>query len=155
MCLCGRRRARRRCAECGVAVARHETAVRDALEADYRLHGFVWDARATGQRLAPRAARARRPDFLWTFEAACVALEVDENEHAGYDAADEERRKREIERALGRPVLWVRVRVARGATHEATGLAVVAAADNIAELISLARKKVGDSKTKDLTIRAR
>ena len=153
MCLCGRRRARRRCAECGGAVARHETAVRDALEADYRLHGFVWDARATGR--ASRAASARRPDFLWTFVAACVALEVDENEHAGYDAADEERRKREIERALGRPVLWVRVRVARGATHEATGLAVVAAADNIAELISLARKKVGDSKTKDLTIRAR
>jgi len=152
MCLCGRRRARRRCAECGSAVARHEMAVREALEADYRLHGFVWDARSSS--LSSRQC-TRRPDFLWTFEAACVALEVDENEHAGYDAEDEERRTREIEDSMGRPVFWVRVRVARGATHEATGLAVVAAADNIAELISLARKKVGGSKTKDLTIRAR
>jgi hypothetical protein len=153
MCLCGRRRARRRCAECGSAVARHEMAVREALEADYRLHGFVWDARSSSS-LSSRQC-TRRPDFLWTFEAACVALEVDENEHAGYDAEDEARRTREIEDSMGRPVFWVRVRVARGATHEATGLAVVAAADNIAELISLARKKVGDSKTKDLTIRAR
>ena len=120
--------------------------MRDALEADYRLHGFVWDA---------RAKCARRPDFLWTFDSACVALEVDENEHAGYDAEDEARRTEQIERALGRPVFWARVRVARGATHEATGLAVVAAADRIAELISLARKKVGDSKTKNLTIRAK
>ena len=126
--------------------------MRDALEADYRLHGFVWDARASR---ASRAKCARRPDFMWTFDSACVALEVDENEHAGYDAADEERRTDEIERAMGRPVVWVRVRVARGATHEATGSAVVAAADRIAELISLARKKVGDSKTKNLTITAK
>jgi hypothetical protein len=139
-------------------------AVREALEADYRLHGFVWDARSSSSlssgsssSLSSVSSRqcTRRPDFLWTFEAACVALEVDENEHAGYDAEDEERRTREIEDSMGRPVFWVRVRVARGATHEATGLAVVAAADNIAELISLARKKVGGSKTKDLTIRAR
>jgi hypothetical protein len=140
MCLCGRRSARRRCAECAGASARHETAVRDALEADHRLRGFAWDARAARSR--------RRPDFLWTFDRACVALEVDEAEHAGYDAEDELARVAEIERALGRRVAWVRVRVAAGATRAATEAAVVSAADAIAELISLARKKVGDLQPK-------
>ena len=141
MCLCGRRRSRRRCAECGRTSKRYETAVRDALESDHRLAGFVWDARA-----AP--ATRRRPDFLWTFDRACVALEVDENEHADYDAEDEAARVREIERALGRSVAWIRVRVARGATRECTEASVVAASDLIAELISSAQKKVGDSHPK-------
>jgi hypothetical protein len=142
MCLCGRRRARRRCAECGVQSARYETVVRDALDSDHRLAGFAWDARAGC------GATRRRPDFLWTFDRTCVALEVDENEHAGYDAQDEARRVLEIERALGRSVFWVRVRVARDATREELRESVVASSDLIADLISLARKKVGDSQTK-------
>jgi hypothetical protein len=55
---------------------------------------------------------------------------------------------REIERALGRSVAWIRVRVARGATRECTEASVVAASDLIAELISSAQKKVGDSQPK-------
>ena len=145
MCLCGRRTARRRCAECARNSTRHETAVRDALEADHRLRGFVWDARAAGRC-------TRRPDFLWTFERSCVALEVDENEHASYDPADERARVEEIERALGRPVSWVRVRVAPGASRDDTEAAVVDAADVIADVVFSARKKTGGSKIKNVTI---
>jgi hypothetical protein len=122
--------------------------VRDALESDYRLAGFAWDSRAlTGP--SARKSKARRPDFLWKFDGACVVLEVDENEHRDYDARDEEARVAEVERALGRPVSWVRLRVARGASLEAVRERVAeSVADLIAELISLARKKVGDSQTK-------
>jgi hypothetical protein len=119
--------------------------VRDALEADHRLRGFVWDARAAGRC-------TRRPDFLWTFERSCVALEVDENEHASYDPADERARVEEIERALGRPVSWVRVRVAPGASRDDTEAAVVDAADVIADVVFSARKKTGGSKIKNVTI---
>ena len=157
MCLCGRRQTRRRCAECGRESARYETAVRDVLASDYRLAGFAWDTRAAGRqsvwreqsKTTTRGARsARRPDFLWTFDGACVVLEVDENEHRDYDPADEEARVREIERALGRRVAWVRLRIARGASLDAVRERVEESADIIAELISLARKKVGDSQTK-------
>lgn len=160
MCLCGRRQTRRRCAECGRESARYETAVRDALDSDYRLAGFAWDTRAltTGQSLASaspnerkseRRAKARRPDFLWKFDGACVVLEVDENEHRDYDERDEEARVAEVERALGRPVAWVRLRIARGASLDAVRVRVAESVlDLLAELISLARKKVGDSQTK-------
>ena len=159
MCLCGRRQTRRRCAECGRESARYETAVRDALDSDYRLAGFAWDTRAlttTSPSLASlaslasaRRAKARRPDFLWKFDGACVVLEVDENEHRDYDERDEEARVAEVERALGRPVAWVRLRIARGASLDAVRVRVAESVlDLLAELISLARKKVGDSQTK-------
>ncbi len=159
MCLCGRRQTRRRCAECGRESARYETAVRDVLASDYRLAGFAWDTRAASrqskqskQSTTSKASKdnqcARRPDFLWMFDGACVVLEVDENEHRDYDAADEEARVDEIERALGRRVAWVRLRIARGAPIDAVRARVEESADIIAELISLARKKVGDSQTK-------
>lgn len=156
MCLCGRRQTRRRCAECGRESARYETAVRDVLASDYRLAGFAWDTRAASRqstrsktsKQSDTTKCARRPDFLWTFDGACVVLEVDENEHRDYDAADEEARVDEIERALGRRVAWVRLRIARGAPIDAVRARVEESADIIAELISLARKKVGDSQTK-------
>ena len=151
--MCGRRRARRRCAECGAVggAARHETAVRDALDSDYRLAGFAWDTRAKSKSksASERRAKARRPDFLWKFDGACVVLEVDENEHRDYDERDEEARVAEVERALGRPVAWVRLRIARGASLDAVRVRVAdSVLDLLAELISLARKKVGDSQTK-------
>ena len=154
MCLCGRRQTRRRCAECGRESARYETAVRDALDSDYRLAGFAWDTRALTTTTSPslasaRRAKARRPDFLWKFDGACVVLEVDENEHRDYDERDEEARVAEVERALGRPVAWVRLRIARGASLDAVRVRVAESVlDLLAELISLARKKVGDSQTK-------
>lgn len=165
MCLCGRRQTRRRCAECGRESARYETAVRDALDSDYRLAGFAWDTRALttsqspasaslasaspNERKSERRAKARRPDFLWKFDGACVVLEVDENEHRDYDERDEEARVGEVERALGRPVAWVRLRIARGASLDAVRVRVAESVlDLLAELISLARKKVGDSQTK-------
>ena len=156
MCLCGRRQTRRRCAECGRESARYETAVRDVLASDYRLAGFAWDTRAASRQSKQSKQSkqgkdnqcARRPDFLWMFDGACVVLEVDENEHRDYDAADEEARVDEIERALGRRVAWVRLRIARGAPIDAVRARVEESADIIAELISLARKKVGDSQTK-------
>lgn len=162
MCLCGRRQTRRWCAECGRESARYETAVRDVLESDYRLAGFAWDTRAlcpqnvTRTRTRTKAdtnkVKARRPDFLWRFEGACVVLEVDENEHRDYDAEDEETRVAEVERALGRPVAWVRLRIARGASLDAVReRAAGQVVDVLAELISLARKKVGDSQTKTKT----
>jgi len=156
MCLCGRRQTRRRCAECGRESARYETAVRDVLASDYRLAGFAWDTRAASRQSKESKTSkkskdnqcARRPDFLWMFDGACVVLEVDENEHRDYDAADEEARVDEIERALGRRVAWVRLRIARGAPIDAVRARVEESVDIIAELISLARKKVGDSQTK-------
>jgi hypothetical protein len=153
MCLCGRRQTRRRCAECGRESARYETAVRDVLASDYRLAGFAWDTRAISRQSKQSKQGkdnqcTRRPDFLWMFDGACVVLEVDENEHRDYDAADEEARVDEIERALGRRVAWVRLRIARGAPIDAVRARVEESADIIAELISLARKKVGDSQTK-------
>ena len=125
--------------------------MRDVLASDYRLAGFAWDTRAASRQSKQSKASQpskRRPDFLWMFDGACVVLEVDENEHRDYDAADEEARVDEIERALGRRVAWVRLRIARGAPIDAVRARVEESADIIAELISLARKKVGDSQTK-------
>ena len=106
-CVCGRT-TRARCAECGPGRRRvYETAVRDALEQREETRGFAWNARVAGTRL--------RPDFLWVFPSACVALEVDEACHAGYSPAAERAREGRIRAALGRPLALVRLRIPRGA----------------------------------------
>ncbi len=112
-CVCGRTQVRKgRCAECSHSsrVKRYELAVRGVLEDNELTRGFVWNqpVRGTGYR----------PDFGWYFQNACVTLEVDEMEHASYDAETERAREREITRALGRPVYAMRLRVKASATVE-------------------------------------
>ena len=122
-CLCGRTRARHgRCTECARTparrVKRYELAVRDVLESDESTRGFVWNQPVHGTRL--------RPDFAWYFQRACVLLEVDEREHASYDAAAEEQRELELGRAIGRPMCLVRVSIGTSATVESVARAVEA-----------------------------
>ena len=139
-CLCGRTLARNgRCAECpnvGAGrrgVKRYELAVRGVLESDESTRGFVWNQPVHGTRL--------RPDFAWYFQSACVVLEVDEREHASYDAGAERRREVEIGRAMGRPVCVIRVRVGRSATVAAVVRAVDALIPTLACRIADAQER--------------
>ena len=112
-CVCGRTQSRTgRCAECSHSgrVKRFELAVRGVLEDNELTKGFVWNQPVRGTRF--------RPDFAWYFQNACVTLEVDENEHAAYDADAEHERELEITRALGRPVHAMRLRIKKSATVE-------------------------------------
>jgi very-short-patch-repair endonuclease len=135
-CVCGRTTAAR-CAECGGRRPKvYEAAVRDVLERHEETRGFAWNRRVRGLRL--------RPDFVWVFERACVVLEVDEGEHAAYDAAREAARERAIAAALGRPVRYVRLRVKRGAPVAAVVEAAEALVPKLAARLAEAGAKKVD-----------
>jgi hypothetical protein len=78
-----------------------ERAVVDFIKQDFGSDGWVFDKTID-------ANNGYRPDALFRMSTHAIVVEVDENQHRGYDAIEEIIRVKKIQEDVGTPVIFIR-----------------------------------------------